>query len=47
VGLGLPAPGRHLADSQEYIQRELGHLPADTRHNIGCENAAKLYRFVT
>jgi hypothetical protein len=27
-------------------ERELGHLPEDTRHKIVCENAAKLYRFV-
>jgi predicted TIM-barrel fold metal-dependent hydrolase len=33
-------------DSQQYIQRELGHMPADTRKKIVCDNAAKLYRFM-
>ena len=42
----FPHPDGIWPDSQEYIQRELGHLPADTRHKIVCENAAKLYRFV-
>jgi len=34
-------------DSQEYIERELGHLPEATRQKIVCDNAAKLYRFVS
>ena len=33
-------------DSQEYIEKELGHLPAATKKKIVCDNAAKLYRFV-
>jgi len=42
----FPHPDGIWPDSQEYIQRELGHLPAETRHKIVCENAGKLYRFV-
>ena len=42
----FPHPDGIWPDSQEYIQKELGHLPAATRHKIVCENAAKLYRFV-
>jgi hypothetical protein len=30
----------------EYIDRELGHLPADIRRKIICENAGKLYGFM-
>jgi predicted TIM-barrel fold metal-dependent hydrolase len=33
-------------DSSEFIERELGHLPAEVRHKIVCENAAKLYGFI-
>ena len=33
-------------DSQEYIQRDLCHLPAATRKKIVCDIAAKLYRLV-
>jgi hypothetical protein len=32
-------------DSQEYLQRELGHLPADVRSRIVCDNAKALYGF--
>jgi hypothetical protein len=46
VGLGLPAPQRHLAGFEEYIARELSHLSAETRKKIVCDNAAKPYRFV-
>jgi len=42
----FPHPDGIWPDSQEYIEKELGHLPAATRHKIVCENAAKLYRFV-
>jgi len=42
----FPHPDGIWPDSQAYIERELGHLPADTRKKIVCENAAKLYRFV-
>jgi predicted TIM-barrel fold metal-dependent hydrolase len=42
----FPHPDGIWPDSQEYIERELGHLPQAIRHKIVCENAAKLYRFV-
>ena len=32
-------------DSQECIQKELGHLSDATRAKIVCENAARLYGF--
>jgi uncharacterized protein len=46
-GSDFPHPDGIWPDSQEYIRRELGHLPAATRHKIVCANAAKLYRFTT
>jgi uncharacterized protein len=45
-GSDFPHPDGIWPDSQEYIQRELGHLPAATQRKIVCDNAAKLYRFV-
>ena len=45
-GSDFPHPDGVYPDSQEYIQKELGHLPATTRKKIVCDNAAKLYRFV-
>jgi predicted TIM-barrel fold metal-dependent hydrolase len=45
-GSDFPHPDGIWPDSQEYIQRELGHLPAATRHKIVCANAARLYGFV-
>ena len=44
-GSDFPHPDGIWPDSQEYIARELGHLPAATRRKIVCENAAKLYGF--
>jgi uncharacterized protein len=44
-GSDFPHPDGIWPDSQEYISRELGHLPAPTRHKIVCGNAAKLYGF--
>ena len=44
-GSDFPHPDGIWPDSQEYIQRELGSLPAATRRKIVCENAAKLYGF--
>jgi len=41
----FPHPDGIWPDSQEYIERELGHLPAATRKKIVCGNAARLYRF--
>jgi uncharacterized protein len=45
-GSDFPHPDGIWPDSQEYIQRELGHLPDAVRKKIVCDNAAKLYRFV-
>lgn len=39
----IPHPDGSWPDSQEFIQRELGHLPAAVRRQIVCENAAGLY----
>lgn len=46
-GSDFPHPDGVWPDSQEYIQKELGHLPADVRERIVCRNAAELYGFVT
>jgi predicted TIM-barrel fold metal-dependent hydrolase len=45
-GSDFPHPDGVWPDSQEYIARELGHLPAATRQKIVCDNAARLYGFV-
>ncbi len=45
-GSDFPHPDGIWPDSQEYIERELGHLPEPIRRKIVCDNAAKLYRFV-
>jgi len=42
----FPHPDGIWPDSSEYIDRELGHLPADVRRKIICENAGKLYGFM-
>jgi predicted TIM-barrel fold metal-dependent hydrolase len=44
-GSDFPHPDGVWPDSQEFIQAEVGHLPADVRYKIVCENAAKLYGF--
>ena len=44
-GSDFPHPDGVWPDSREYIAREMGHLPADTRRKIVCENAARLYGF--
>ena len=44
-GSDFPHPDGVWPDSQEYIQRELGHLPADVRRKVVCDNAARLYGF--
>jgi hypothetical protein len=33
-------------DLSKFIGRELGHLAAEVRHKIVCENAGKLYGFI-
>ena len=44
-GSDFPHPDGVWPDSREYVEREMGHLPADVRHQIVCENAARLYGF--
>jgi predicted TIM-barrel fold metal-dependent hydrolase len=44
-GSDFPHPDGVWPDSQEVIQRELGHLPAAVRRKVVCENAARLYGF--
>ncbi|HUN50038.1 MAG TPA: amidohydrolase family protein [Candidatus Sulfotelmatobacter sp.] len=43
-GSDYPHPDGIWPDSQEYLARELGHLPAATRRKVTRDNAAKLYR---
>jgi uncharacterized protein len=43
-GSDFPHPDGIWPDSQEYLDRELGHLPATARRKVTCDNAAKLYR---
>jgi len=45
-GSDFPHPDGVWPDSQEYIQRELGHVAPDVRRKIVCENAGKLYGFI-
>jgi predicted TIM-barrel fold metal-dependent hydrolase len=44
-GSDFPHPDGIWPDSQEYIERELGHLPETVRRKIVRDNAAKLYGF--
>jgi predicted TIM-barrel fold metal-dependent hydrolase len=44
-GSDFPHPDGVWPDSQEYIRRELGHLPTAVRGKVVCENAARLYGF--
>jgi predicted TIM-barrel fold metal-dependent hydrolase len=44
-GSDFPHPDGIWPDSQDFIQRELGHLPEKTRRKIVRDNAAKLYGF--
>ena len=44
-GSDFPHPDGVWPDSIEFIERELGHLPAEVRHKLVCENAGKLYGF--
>jgi predicted TIM-barrel fold metal-dependent hydrolase len=45
-GSDFPHPDGIWPDSQEFIARELGHLPAIQKKKIICDNAARLYGFV-
>ena len=42
-GSDFPHPDGIWPDSREYVDKELGHLPASVRRKIVCENAARLY----
>jgi predicted TIM-barrel fold metal-dependent hydrolase len=44
-GSDFPHPDGVWPDSQEIIQKELGHLPADVRSRVICDNAKTLYGF--
>jgi predicted TIM-barrel fold metal-dependent hydrolase len=44
-GSDFPHPDGIWPDSQEFINKELGHLPAAQRRKIICGNAASLYGF--
>ena len=44
-GSDFPHPDGIWPDSREYVDKELGHLPADVRRKVVCENAAHLYNF--
>ena len=45
-GSDFPHPDGVWPDSQEFIAKELGHLPPATRRKVVCENAARLYGFI-
>jgi uncharacterized protein len=45
-GSDFPHPDGVWPDSSQFIERELGHLPAEVRYKIVCENAGKLYGFI-
>ncbi|MDH3703332.1 MAG: amidohydrolase [Alphaproteobacteria bacterium] len=45
-GSDFPHPDGVWPDSQDFIDEELGDLPAAKRHKVVCENAAKLYGFI-
>ncbi len=44
-GSDFPHPDGVWPDSRDFIDRELGHLPARQRRKVVCENAARLYGF--
>lgn len=44
-GSDYPHPDGVWPDSRQTIERHLGHLDADMRHKIVCQNAIALYRF--
>jgi predicted TIM-barrel fold metal-dependent hydrolase len=45
-GSDFPHPDGVWPDSNEFIERDLGHLPAEVRHKLVCENAGRLYGFI-
>jgi len=42
-GSDYPHPDGIWPDSQDYLSRELGHLPQALRRKVVCDNAARLY----
>ena len=44
-GSDFPHPDGVWPDSQDFLEREVGHLSEATRSKVVCENAAKLYGF--
>jgi len=44
-GSDFPHPDGVWPDSQDFLEREVGHLPEATRRKVICENAANLYGF--
>ena len=44
-GSDFPHPDGVWPDSQEFLEREVGHLPEAKRRKVICENAANLYGF--
>jgi predicted TIM-barrel fold metal-dependent hydrolase len=44
-GSDFPHPDGVWPDSQEFLHKQLDHLPVATRRKIVYENAAKLYGF--
>ena len=44
-GSDFPHPDGVWPDSQEFLQKQLGHLPAETRRKLVYENVAHLYGF--
>ena len=42
-GSDYPHTDGVFPDSQEYIERQFGHLPGATRRKITCENVGKFY----
>jgi predicted TIM-barrel fold metal-dependent hydrolase len=44
-GSDFPHPDGVWPDSQEFLQKQVSHLPEATRRKIVYENAAKLYGF--
>lgn len=45
-GSDFPHPDGVWPDSQEFIAKELGHLPKEIRAKVVCENAGRLYGFL-
>ncbi len=45
-GSDFPHPDGVWPDSREVIQHERGHLPADVRRKVVCENAGRFYGFI-